>query len=79
MKNINVGIADDHSLFREGIRMIISDMPGITLCIEAASGEDLLTQLEKISPDVILLDIEMKNINGIETMKRLLERSLTQR
>jgi chemotaxis response regulator CheB len=59
--------------------MIISDMPGITLCIEAASGEDLLTQLEKISPDVILLDIEMKNINGIETMKRLLERSLTQR
>lgn len=73
MKNINVGIADDHSLFREGIRMIISDMSGITLCLEASSGEDLLAQLEKVSPDVILLDIEMKDINGIETMKKLLE------
>lgn len=73
MKNINVAIADDHSLFREGIRMIISDMPGITLCLEASSGEDLLARLENASPDVILLDIEMKDLNGIETMKKLLE------
>lgn len=74
MKNINVAIADDHSLFREGIRMIISDMPGITLCMEASGGQDLLEQLQLITPDIVLLDIEMKDISGMEIMKMLHER-----
>jgi two-component system, NarL family, response regulator DegU len=71
MKDINVGIADDHSLFREGISMIISRMSGITLCLEAISCEDLMAQMEKTPLDVVLLDIEMKHINGIETLKKL--------
>ncbi|MDJ1498215.1 response regulator transcription factor [Cytophagaceae bacterium DM2B3-1] len=68
---INVGIADDHSLFREGIRMIIDSMEGIQLTLEAESGKDLLSQLKEITVDVILLDIEMKDISGIETLKTL--------
>ncbi|MDJ1470401.1 response regulator transcription factor [Xanthocytophaga flava] len=68
---INVGIADDHSLFREGIRMIIDSMEGIQLTLEAESGKDLLDQLKEITVDVILLDIEMKDISGIETLKTL--------
>src|SRR5581483_1144345 len=73
MSNIRVGIADDHSLFREGILMIISGMEGITLCLEAESGKDLLEQLKTISVDVILLDIEMKGMGGIEALKHLME------
>jgi len=73
MENIKIGIADDHRLFREGIRMLISEMPGITLCLEAEGGEDLLVQLQDISPDIVLLDIEMKEINGIETLKKILQ------
>jgi DNA-binding NarL/FixJ family response regulator len=69
MKDINVGIADDHSLFREGIRMIISDMPGITLSLEATSGEDLLAQLVHATPDVVLLDLEMKGMSGMDALK----------
>jgi DNA-binding NarL/FixJ family response regulator len=73
MKNINVGIADDHSLFREGIRMIIEEMLDITLCLEATSGEDLLAQLEHIRPDVVLLDLEMKGMSGIDVLKTIRE------
>ncbi|MDJ1506576.1 response regulator transcription factor [Xanthocytophaga agilis] len=66
---INVGIADDHSLFREGIRMIIDSMEGVQLTLEAESGKDLINQLKITTADVILLDIEMKDMNGIETLK----------
>lgn len=73
MKNINVGIADDHRLFREGIRMIVSEMQGIALCLEASDGEELLDQLVTASVDILLLDLEMKKINGLETLKKIRE------
>lgn len=72
MTDIRLGMADDHNLFREGIRMIISGMPGITLCLEADSGKDLVEQLKTIPVDIVLLDIEMKDMNGIETLKTIL-------
>ena len=51
--------------------MIISDMPGITLCLEATSGEDLLAQLEHTLPDVVLLDLEMKGMSGMDALKTI--------
>lgn len=71
MNNIKLGIADDHSLFREGIGMIISGMKGIDLCLEAESGEELLDKLNATQVDVVLMDIEMKTMNGIQTLKKL--------
>jgi DNA-binding NarL/FixJ family response regulator len=71
MSDIRVAIADDHSLFREGIRMIISGMEGIILCLEADSGKTLIDQLKTIPVDIVLLDIEMKDMNGIEALKAL--------
>ncbi len=71
MSKIKLGIADDHSLFREGISMIISGMKGIDLCLEAESGEDLLNKLNSTKVDIILMDIEMKALNGIQTLKTL--------
>lgn len=72
MSDIRLGMADDHNLFREGIRMIISGMPGITFCLEADTGKDLVEQLKTIPVDIVLLDIEMKDMNGIETLKTIL-------
>lgn len=71
MNSIRIGIADDHSLFREGIRMIVSSMQGITFCLESESGEDLMEQLKTIAVDIVLMDIEMKNMNGKETLKAI--------
>lgn len=72
MKDINIAIADDHALFREGIRMILAESPGLALCLEAPSGEALLAQLTHTDPDILLLDIEMKNMNGIEVLRSVL-------
>jgi DNA-binding NarL/FixJ family response regulator len=74
MKTIRVAIADDHSLFREGIRMILSEMPGILLCLEASDGNELLEALEHTPVDVVLLDLEMKKTNGMETLSTIRER-----
>lgn len=71
MNNIKLGIADDHSLFREGIRMIVSGMSGITLCVESESGEELLEKLMITPVDIVLMDIEMKGMNGIQTLKKI--------
>lgn len=71
MKTIRVGIADDHNLFREGIRMILSGMKDILLCLEAESGNDLLEQLKETPVDIVLLDIEMKDMNGIDALKSI--------
>jgi DNA-binding NarL/FixJ family response regulator len=75
MKNISVGIADDHRLFREGINMIVTEMREITLDIKASGGEDLLKQLQHAVhiPDVILLDLEMEGLSGIDTLIKLRE------
>jgi len=70
-KVITVGIADDHSLFREGIRLILRDFDNIELTLEAENGRDLLTKLKNGIPDVLLLDLEMPEMDGIETLKTL--------
>jgi two-component system, NarL family, response regulator DegU len=71
MNSIRIGIADDHRLFREGIRMIMSGMKGMSIALEAASGKELIEQLKTVPVDVVLLDIEMKDMNGVETLKAL--------
>ena len=71
MGNIRVAIADDHNLFREGIRLIISAMQGIELVLEADNGRGLIDQLQNIPVDIVLLDIEMKDMTGIDVLKHL--------
>ncbi len=73
METIKLGLIDDHNLFREGIKSLIDKMPDISLALEAVSGKDLLTKLNNIVPDVILLDLEMEDMNGVETTLKLQE------
>lgn len=69
MSSIKVALADDHSLFREGLKSILSRLEGIEIVIEAANGKELLTAMADVIPDVVLLDLEMPEMDGMEACK----------
>ncbi len=70
-------IIDDHPLFRKGVRNLLSMRPDQLLVVgEAVDGENGIAQAIALKPDMILLDIDMKGINGIETLKRLKQEAL---
>lgn len=62
---IDLLIADDHALFREGLRQILSDQPDISVCGEAVDGDSLLKQLRERQCGVLVLDISMPGHNGL--------------
>lgn len=66
---INVVICDDHQLFREGLSLILSGIDDVNIVGEFQDGQEILTWLEKRSADVILMDINMPNIDGINACK----------
>ncbi|MEJ7769654.1 MAG: response regulator transcription factor [Chitinophagaceae bacterium] len=70
-KVIKVAIADDHALFRTGVRTALSQKKDIDLIAEADNGMQLLSQLKHIEPDVILLDIQMPVMDGITALPEI--------
>lgn len=68
---ISILIADDHKLFREGIALMINTMPEFEIAAHAANGMMVIQHLKESTVDIILLDIEMPQMNGIETIKYL--------
>lgn len=68
---IRVSITDDHKLFREGIRFLVDQMEGICMIFETSSGDELLKKLESEEPDVLLLDLDMPGIDGIDVLKEV--------
>lgn len=68
---IRVMLVDDHELVRIGIRRLLSDVTGIEVVGEAASGEECLKQVEALKPNVILMDVNMPGMGGLEATKRL--------
>jgi DNA-binding NarL/FixJ family response regulator len=71
---IRVLLADDHSLVRAGIRSLLGAMAEVEVIAEAASGEEALELAAREKPDVVLMDIAMKGITGLEAAARLRER-----
>ena len=69
---IRLFIADDHALFREGVRALLSATADIVCVGEAATGEKAVQQIGESQPDVVLMDINMPGINGIEATRRIL-------
>lgn len=68
---IKLAVVDDHALFRKGFIALLKDFPELDVVIEASNGEELLELLKKKKVDVILLDIQMPVMDGIETAARL--------
>lgn len=67
-------IIDDHQLFREGVKRILEFESEFEVVGEGEDGSDVLELVEKHRPDVVLLDINMKNMNGIEAIRQLIEK-----
>lgn len=74
MSAIRVMIADDHSLIREGLKQLLEFDGSIKVVGEAANGVECLENLGKYDPEVLLLDINMPEMNGIEVLKKLKEK-----
>jgi DNA-binding NarL/FixJ family response regulator len=72
---IRVLVADDHPAFRRGMRAILGADAGTELVGEATDGEEAVTLALEVRPDVILMDLNMPNVTGIEATRRILEAS----
>src|SRR3990172_4197926 len=75
MDPIRVLIADDHPFYREGVRTMLSVASEIEIVGEAANGDETIAQAESLQPDVILMDLKMPGVNGIEATRRILRTS----
>jgi len=74
MDEIKVLIADDHTVVRKGIRALLETEPGITVVGEAADGEDAIHKALALKPDVILMDLVMPKLDGVQAIKELREK-----
>ena len=75
MTPIRVLLADDHTLVRAGIRGLLQGLPGVEVVGEAGDGHEALRLAETLRPDVVLLDVGMPGLNGLEVAARLATRS----
>lgn len=64
-------IADDHGIVREGLRRLIEAEPDFSVCAEALDGQEVLEMVEQYAPEVVVLDITMPKLGGLETLERL--------
>lgn len=68
-------LCDDHRLVRAGLRRVLEDTPGMEVIGEAASGEQAIEMAKQLLPDLILMDVNMPGIGGLEATRRILQRN----
>jgi DNA-binding NarL/FixJ family response regulator len=73
MQQIKIAIVDDHDLFREGIRLVLGQIENFEVMFDTSSGVLFLEFLQNSFPDVVLMDINMPVINGVETTRKAIE------
>jgi len=67
MSAIRILIVDDHAILREGVRALLASQPDLEVVGEASDGQEAIAAVEKLDPDVVLMDIAMPGLGGIET------------
>jgi DNA-binding NarL/FixJ family response regulator len=66
-------IADDHAVYRRGLRSLLESQPGWEVCGEAADGREAVEQTELLEPDIVVLDISMPELSGLEAARQILK------
>ena len=73
MNKYNIAIVDDHKLFREGLKLLLSNLDYVDNVYEAGSGLEFLSLMEKTPCEIVLMDIEMPEMNGVEATQKAVE------
>jgi len=71
MKMLRILVADDHDLMRRGIKALLQSHAGWEVCGEAHTGREAVAKAEELKPDVVILDISMPDLNGVDAAKRI--------
>src|SRR5580698_746865 len=71
MPPIRILLADDHAVVRDGLRALLDRQPDLTVVAEACDGRECIRLAEEHSPDVVMMDVAMPNLNGIEAARRI--------
>lgn len=74
--SVKVMIADDHSMIREGLKQLLELEGDFEVITEACDGAECLSKLENVTPDILLLDINMPNLNGLEVLQKMKEKKI---
>lgn len=77
MSSIQILIADDHPIVRDGLRAVLSTQADFAVVGEAGSGREVIDQVRRLQPDLLLMDLEMPDGDGVETLGWLAERKAT--
>ncbi|HYL76708.1 MAG TPA: response regulator transcription factor [Bryobacteraceae bacterium] len=75
MEQVRILLADDHNLIRDGMRLLLERQPGFTVVGEAADGRETVELVKAHAPDVVVMDIAMPTMNGIEATRRIVEKN----
>jgi len=73
MKGIRIVLADDHAVVRQGFKMILDAQPDMEIVGEAGNGREAVELAQKLKPDVVVMDVAMPELNGIEATRRVME------
>ena len=71
MKDIRILLADDHTVVRKGLRLLLESQPGLTVVADAANGRETVALAEELKPDVVVMDVAMPILNGIEAARQI--------
>ncbi len=72
MSQVRIFLADDHTVMRGGIRLVLERQPDLHVVGEASDGRETVNAVERLHPDVVVMDIAMPNLNGIEATRQIL-------
>jgi DNA-binding NarL/FixJ family response regulator len=75
METLRILVAEDHPLFRKGMISLLSSVPDFEVIGEAPTGEEAIVRAAELQPDVVLMDLQMPEVNGIEATRRILQES----
>jgi DNA-binding NarL/FixJ family response regulator len=79
VRKLRIVLADDHIMLRQGIKSLICAQPDLEVVGEAANGEEALRKVKELQPDLLVMDISMPELNGIQVMERLKQTGSTTR